>query len=295
MADAVRFFSEGNELAGDLYLPEGTAPEHGWPGVVLCQGYTAIKSMFLPETSRALNLRGYAVLAFDYAGWGESAGPRHRLAPHDRVTDTRNALTVLAARPEVDGGRLALFGWSYGGATAIWTAAVDARARAVVSAGGVGNGERWMRSVRDEAEWRALIARATADRDARARGAPPQSAPRAEILKLDPDSARLSARARKAGGAGADELPLSFVDETLAFNPDWVVDRIAPRATLLITGALDRVVPAEEARAMYAHAGKPKRLVEIEGCAHYDIYSGAPFARTMDEAAGWFDTYLVAG
>ncbi len=294
-AEAVGFFSDGHELAGDLYTPDGSAPGGGWPGIVLCQGYTAIKDMFLPETARALNRVGYAVLAFDYTGWGESAGPRHRLAPHGRVADTRRALSFLAGRPEVDSGRLGLMGWSYGGATAIWTAAVDARARAVVSAGGVGDGERWMRSARAPEEWRALLDRAEADSAARARGAPPQSVPRGEMLKLDPESARLSAQARKGSSSASDELALSFVEETLAFNPEWVVERIAPRAALFITGAEDRVVPAAESRALHARAGGPKRLVEIEGCAHYDIYGGAPFARAMDEAASWFDTHLAAG
>ncbi len=295
MTEAIEFFSDGHALAGDLTLPDGAAPESGWPGVVLCQGYTAVKTMFLPQTARALARRGYAVLAFDYTGWGESAGPRHRLAPYGRVADTSNALTYLAARPGIDGGRRALFGWSYGGATAIWTAAVDRRVRAVVSAGGVGNGERWMRGVRDEAEWRSLLARAAADREAQALGVPPRSVPRGEILKLDPESARLSAEARKANPGAVEELKLSFVDETLSFNPEWVIDRIAPRACLLITGALDGVVPAEEARALHASAGEPKRLVEIAGCAHYDIYGGEPFARAMDEAAGWFDAHLTAG
>ncbi len=298
-AEQVVFFSNGHRLAGDLYAPDGPAPgtgrpSGGWPGIVLCQGYTATKDMFLPETARVLNRAGYAVLAFDYTGWGGSAGPKHRLAPHGRVADTSCALSFLADRPEVDAGRLGLMGWSYGGATAIWTAAVDARARAVVSAGGVGDGERWMRGAREPAEWRALSARAAADSAARVRGAPPQTIPRGEMLKLDAESARLSAQARKGSSGASDELALSFVEETLAFNPEWVVGRIAPRAALFITGAEDRVVPAAESRALHASAGAPKRLVEIAGCAHYDIYSGAPFARAMDEAASWFDAHLAA-
>ena len=292
--EPVVFFSNGHQLAGDLYTPDGPEPGGGRPGIVLCQGYTAIKDMFLPDTARALNRAGYLVLAFDYTGWGESAGPRHRLAPHGRVADTSCALSFLAERPEVDAARLGLMGWSYGGATAIWTAAVDARVRAVVSAGGVGDGERWMRSARSPEEWRALQEHAAADSAARMRGAPPRTVPRGEMLKLDAESARLSAQARKGSAGASDELALSFVEETLAFNPEWVVERIAPRAALFITGAEDRVVPAAESRALHARAGAPKRLVEIAGCAHYDIYGGAPFARAMDEAASWFDAHLAA-
>jgi hypothetical protein len=39
-------------------------------------------------------------------------------------------------------------GTSYGGATVVFVAAVDPRVKCVVSVVGVGNGARWMRSIR---------------------------------------------------------------------------------------------------------------------------------------------------
>ena len=31
------------------------------------------------------------------------------------------------------------------------------------------------------------------------------------------------------------KIPLEYVDDTLGFNPEWVVDKIAPRPVLFIT------------------------------------------------------------
>ena len=117
-------------------------------------------------------------------------------------------------------------------------------------------------------------------------------ATRPEILKLDPESARISAQARRASKGVADEIPLTFVDETLAFNPEWVVDRISPHAVLLITGENDLIVLPAEAEALYAHAGEPKKLSVIEGAGHYDLYTGEAFDTVMHETVAWFCEHL---
>lgn len=295
MRESVGFHGGEHRLEGDLYLPDGLTPGDRRPGIVLLNGYTATRELYLPETARALNDAGYVALAFDFTGWGGSEGPRHRLAPHGRVGDAQAALTFLARSGRVAEGGLGVLGWSYGGATAVWLAAIDSRVACVVSIGGVGNGGRWMRSVREPAEWAALMARAAADREARLGGGDPELVARPEILKLDPESARLSAQTRKASKAPADTIPLSFVDETIAFNPEWVVERIAPRAALFVTAERDLIVPAAESQALHARAGAPKRLAVIAGSGHYDLYAGAPFAQVMGEALAWFGAHLGAG
>ncbi|MCZ6497108.1 MAG: alpha/beta fold hydrolase, partial [Gammaproteobacteria bacterium] len=167
MPQSVSFYSENHLLSGDLYLPGGSAPSEALPGIVLCNGYTATKDLYLPETAASLKGAGYVVLSFDYTGWGESEGPRNRLAPFGRVMDTHAAVTFLGLQPSVDQTRVGVLGWSYGGATAIWSAACDKRLGCAVSIGGVGDGARWMRSVRDTDEWMALLARSENDRAAR--------------------------------------------------------------------------------------------------------------------------------
>ena len=43
-------------------------------------------------------------MTFDYKGWGDSAGPRSRLAPYSRVQDVQAAMTFLTLQEEVDPG-----------------------------------------------------------------------------------------------------------------------------------------------------------------------------------------------
>ena len=294
MRKPVTFFSEGVKLVGDLFLPDEIAPGERRGGVVLCHGYTGVKDLYLPDNARVLNEAGYVVLTFDYKGWGDSEGPRTRLAPYSRVADAQAALTFLALQPEVDPERLGLYGTSYGGATVVWVGAVDPRVSCVVSVVGVGNGRRWMRSVRRPDEYHDLLERSARDREKRVTSGESEWVERGEILLADRQSAELAAAARKGIPSALNTLPLEFIDDTLGFHPEWIVDRIAPRPVLFITTDDDRLVPPDESQAMYDRAGEPKKLVVLEGFGHYEVYVEPAFSQVMTETVAWFQRYMPA-
>src|SRR5713226_1028669 len=114
------FYSEGARLVGDVYYPDDVGSGEQRAGIVLCHGYTGVRNLYLPDIARILNGAGYVVLSFDYKGWGDSDGPRTRLAPYSRVADVQAALSFLAAQDEADPARLGIYGTSYGGATVVF-------------------------------------------------------------------------------------------------------------------------------------------------------------------------------
>jgi fermentation-respiration switch protein FrsA (DUF1100 family) len=294
MKQPVAFYSEGVRLVGDVYYPDDLRPGERRAGIVLCHGYTGVKDLYLPDNARVLNQAGYVAMTFDYKGWGESGGPRSRLAPYSRVADVQAALTFLGTLAEVDGERLGIYGTSYGGATVVWVGAVDARVKCVVSVVGIGNGARWMRSVRRPDEWADLLERARGDRVQRALEGESQFVKREEILLPDRQSAELAAAARRNNPAAVSEIPLEYIDQTLEFNPEWVVDRIAPRPVLFVTTDDDRLVPPEESLALYARAGEPKQLVVLEGYGHYQVYAEPAFGEVMAATLAWYRQHLPA-
>ena len=292
MKKAVSFYSEGVRLVGDVYYPDDLKAPERRAGIVLCHGYTGVKDIYLPDNARVLTEAGYVVMTFDYKGWGDSEGSRSRLAPYSRVADVQAALTFLGTLPEVNAERLGIYGTSYGGATVVWTGAIDPRVQCVVSVVGIGNGARWMRSVRRPDEFHDLLQRAARDRDKRVLDGKSEFVKREEILLPDRQSAELAAAARRNNPAAVGAIPLEYVDETLQFAPEWVVDKIAPRPVLFITTDDDRLVPAEESIELYRRAGEPKKLVVLEGFGHYEVYLEPAFSAVMQATLAWYRQYL---
>ncbi len=292
MKRAVEFYSEGFKLVGDIYVPDGLPSGEQRAAVLLCHGYTGVKDLYLPDNAKTLNDAGYVVMTFDYKGWGESEGTRSRLAPYSRVADVQAAMTYLGMQPEADADRICLYGTSYGGATVSWTGAVDQRAKCIVSVVGIGHGARWMSRVRRVDEWFDLQERSKEDREKRASTGESEYVDRSEILLPDRQSAELAAAARRNNPAAVGTIPLEYVDDTIGFNPEWIVDKISPRPILFITSDNDRLVLPEESEQLYAHAGDPKKLVVLKGYGHYEVYSEPAFSEVMAATLEWYGVYL---
>lgn len=115
-----------------------TSPNRHLPCLVLSHGLTALKEMdlglFASHFAAALPLH---CLVFDQRGFGASDAapgqPRGEIIPAVQISDLRDAVTYAQARPDVDAGRVGLWGSSYSGGHVLWAGAVDRRVRAVLS------------------------------------------------------------------------------------------------------------------------------------------------------------------
>jgi pimeloyl-ACP methyl ester carboxylesterase len=117
--------------AGTLTLPDATGPH---PVVVLAHGFALPRDAGLPVVAAALAKAGLASLAFDYRYLGESEGqPRELIAIGRQQADLRAALAHARTLAQLDISRVALWGYSYGGAHVIHLAARDHAIAAVVA------------------------------------------------------------------------------------------------------------------------------------------------------------------
>jgi alpha-beta hydrolase superfamily lysophospholipase len=115
-------------LPGYLIRPERAAGSV--PLAVILNGASTSKEETLLWSDEFLE-HGLAVLALDWPGSGESALTVPATADCDDVTD--GILTVAAVEPGIDASRVALVGFSLGGAVAALAAAQDRRIGAVVA------------------------------------------------------------------------------------------------------------------------------------------------------------------
>lgn len=212
-----------------------------------------------------------------------------------QVEDWIAANTYLEARPEIDGGRIGAFGsGGTGGGNAVVVAALDPRVKAVVSQVPIADGRDWLRRMRREYEWLDFLREVEEDRRHRAiSGEGLLVAVRERIMVPTPER-RTTTIKSDVDGRVPTEVQLASAEAIMAYRPLDFVDRIAPRAVMLICVERDATTPEDHAFALYERAGDPKRLVVQTGTTHYAAY--AQYGELVNPLiVEWFERYLATG
>ena len=286
---AVDIWSEGTQLAGDLYAPRELAADETRPTIVMSHGWGGTKALLANVASR-LAAEGYLVLAFDYRGWGESAGKlvvqgdmpdrdadgivtvrareiRNVVDPIDQTVDIQRAFDFIEGEPNVDTTRLGYWGSSYSGAHAIWVAAHEPRAGCAVGQVAAANS-------------RSLAAVSWAGQDIA-------------------EHARLQAIRRARGDIdplpqGTDKAPnlngWAHLDKVLSYNPVDDAGRITIPLLVIDAGneeLFDRHIAGELAIQRARANGAPAEYTVIPGITHYQVY-GDHFEEATQMAVDWF-------
>lgn len=268
--EAVSFYSEGARLRGFLHRPESS--DERLPFVVQGPGWLGLADakLYVPY-HQAFTDAGFAVLIFDYRGFGESDGDRGTISPARQIEDWRNALAYMRGRADIDGDRAAIFGsGGTGGGNAVLVAAAEPSVRATISQVPVADGRDWLHRMRAEHEWVAFLASVEADRRQRAAtGTGVMVHPREGIMVETPER-RASAVKADVDARIPTTVPLSCAQGILEYRP--VDGARAVRGLLVIGVEDDAVTPTDHARALYDAAAGPKKLVIQTGTTHYAAY-----------------------
>jgi fermentation-respiration switch protein FrsA (DUF1100 family) len=292
----IAFNAEGVTLRGWLYLPEGAS--RPVPTVVMAHGFSAVKEMYLDKYAEIFAQAGLGALVFDNRNLGASDGePRQEIDPWAQVRDYRHAITYASTLPEVDPGRIGVWGSSYSGGHVLVVSAVDRRVKCVVSQVPLVSGYRnLLRLVRADL---LAMARAQwdADRQARFAGEAPVRIP----VVAEDGSCALPTRdswewmtetGRTRAPAWRNEVTLRSLEMFTEYEPGSYIDRISPTPLLLVVAAQDHLAVADEAFAAYARALEPKRLLVLPG-GHFDAYV-KDFHLSGPAAANWLAEHLQA-
>ncbi len=292
-SEKITFYSEGDNLSGDIYFPDGETVKP-WPAIVQGPGFLGLKDakhyilMF-----EKLCAAGYACLCFDYRGWGDSEGKQRQwVMPMWQVKDIRNAISYMQTRKDVDPNRIATYGsGGTGGGNAVYVAAIDERVKCAVCYLGISNGRDWLHSMRREYEWVDYLKRVGEDRKKRAlTGEGAVVSAREEIMVATPERKTTTIK-KEVADKIPDQMPLQCAEAIIEYSPEDVVHKIAPRATLFIAVENDAVTPEAQSMRLYEKAGEPKKLVIFRQTTHYGIYNDY-FNEVAANVVDWYNRYL---
>jgi len=127
------FTRGGDQLVGTLFLPS----EPPVAAVVTTGPLTSVKEQATGAYARALAERGFAALAFDHRGFGESEGqPRQLEQPEGKAADVSAAVTALGTDERTRGLSVLAVGVCAGGGYMARAVADDPRIRAFAGVAG---------------------------------------------------------------------------------------------------------------------------------------------------------------
>jgi pimeloyl-ACP methyl ester carboxylesterase len=203
--------------------------------VIIPPAFASGRSVRLPEAAM-LARHGYAVFLYESrrcAGMGPSS------LGYLEVEEVADVLAYLNSRPEVDPGRIGIYGFSSAGATSIMAAARFPQIQAVVAEGGYGDFSEETLTNDSEVGWRG------------------------HFLNLYYGTVHLTYR-------------VLIGLEINRLSPVKVIHQIAPRPILLVYGS--REVSLSGGRRQYRAAGHNAQLWVVDGAGHGTYFAVAPQA-----------------
>ena len=286
--ERVTFPSDGLSLSGVVRVPSQMRQGERRPAFIVLHGFGSNKTAGnVLAPCKMLEDLGYITLRFDMRGCGESDGERGRVICLDQVSDTRNALTFLSTHLQVQPGKIALLGSSFGADVAIYTAGVDSRAAAVVSSGGWGNGQRKFRGQHSTPEaWARFTSMLEEGRRRRERTGQSLMVPRYEIVPI-PEHLR-----KNVAEKSIMEFPAETAQSMVDFCAEEVIGNIAPRPVLLLHSAADSVTPTEQSVELFRRAGQPTDLHLFAETDHFMFAERNTRVRTV--LFDWLEKYFPA-
>ncbi|MFK7854228.1 MAG: alpha/beta hydrolase [Granulosicoccus sp.] len=195
----------------------------------------------------------------------------------DQVADTKNALTFIAEREEVDADRIGVIGHSFGAAVGIYAGGIDERIACVVSICGWGHGERKFRGQHPTPEaWEKFTGILEHGQKQKAETGKSHWVSRFDVVPIpEPLRANLSPQAQT-------EIPVETAISMFKFTAEDVVADIAPRPLLLFHTADDIVTPTEQSIRLYEKAGANAELMIPTGVSHFPLSEqDAPYTKSL--------------
>ena len=264
----VSYVSDGLKVYALLLVPNGPAPEDGWPVIILNHGYI-IPERYTPDGNYipyadAFARNGYIVFKPNYRGHGKSEGePTSAYFAPDYIIDDLNGLSSIKKYPFADPDRIGVWGHSMGGFITLKGLLVEKEdiKAASIWAGVVGSYNDILFN------WQKVVT----------------YKPDAEDLKLRHQNRDLLVKTYKT----PSENPAFWN----SIDPTYYLSDIAAPVQIEV-GLADTQVPPEFSKSLYEKlksAGKTVEYHEYPGSNH-DINQS--FTQAIKRTIDFFDRYL---
>jgi len=298
-SEEIEFNSQGVRLRAGFFQPSGKALSNnrGTPCIVMAHGLGGTRAAGLEPFAARFAAAGFAVLVFDYRGFGKSDGqPRQVLDVRMQLDDWAAAIGHARRIKNIDPQRIALWGSSFSGGLVVAAAVEDGRVAAVSSQGGMLDGlAAFVHLVKAVGPVQLAKVSALATLDAaRARlglsriTLPVVGAPGTMGVLTTPDSEPGYLAITPPDWVNA--ISLSWMLTLPLFRPNLMAARLSCPVLFCIPEQ-DVVVPPAAIEDAARRAGE-KAEVRRYPRGHFDIYVGEGFEDSVRDQTAFFLNHL---
>jgi pimeloyl-ACP methyl ester carboxylesterase len=279
---------------GEIWLPVARADGQKPPVIVMAHGFGALRDWGLTPFAERFVKAGFAVMRFDYRGFGKSGGqPRRVVDGKAHVKDWLSALDAVAQRKDVDPKRIGIWGSSYSGGQVLVVGAERPQLVKAVSAqvpfvSGLSSGLQYPIRYQPMATWYALRDLLRSDDEE------PVYVP---IIAPDAFAALICAECndgyKRLVPAGNEEQNKVAARVFLSL-PFWFPGDSAPKIqapTLIIAAEKDGLIPVKKVREVAKSVPKGE-YVELPGADHFSPYTGPAFEQVVARQTAFFTQHL---
>lgn len=265
--------SGGRTIYTRHWLPEGEARDH----VVIVHGFGEHIARY-DHVAAFLVARGYAVHGLDHQGHGRSEGDRAVIRSFDEADDDIDVL-VDRVRRESKLDRIKLIGHSMGGSLAL-NYALNHQLKLsglVLSGPAIGGGVSMLLGI--------VLKLISA------------IAPRTGMVQLDAEAVsrdpEVVAAYRNDPLVHHGKVPARTANEMMK-----AIERYKSEAQrlvipcLLMHGMADTLVPADDARPIFAAIGSPDKTIRVLPGLYHEIFNEPEQDEVLGEVADWLDAHL---
>jgi hypothetical protein len=269
--------ADGIELVGHLRLPAADGP---LPAVAITGPFTGVKEQVVGRYAQRLADAGFATLAFDHRGFGESGGRRGHEDSQGKLADLRSAIALLTSRAEIDPERIGVVGVCLGGGYAVSAAATDPRVKAVVGIAGAYNSPTWFAERMGLAAYRSALASFLERYD---EYLPAVAAGNAEAAMGGDEPFAYYGTARSAAPNWDNRVTRGSLHSLMTLDALGTAELLGATPLLVVHGKIDGYCPPELAEALFTRAVGEKEIHWLDCEQHIDLYDVEPF---VTQAAG---------
>ncbi|KAG7420068.1 hypothetical protein ACKAV7_003960 [Fusarium commune] len=285
---------DGITLRGWLYPQPETSP-----CIIMTPGLGGTRHFLLPNFASAFHNAGYVVLLYDNRNWGDSDGlPRQESNPPLQQADYYDAFNYAANIPYVDKDKIVYWGSSFSGGNVIYAAAIDKRIKAAIVQCPAVSGEVRSLAFKDR------IPTLLEDRRQITSGLDPPTVPLIAADRESSDPAKTNAMfptkdaydlltlQRTCGSRWENYITSQTQLHMLSFEAQSMIHRLSPTPLLFVVPGNDILVRTASQMDAFNKAREPKQLLYLDGCGHFDLYTGEYYKENIKVQIEFLDRYV---